>query len=226
MRKHLLLRPFDRYTLCCYFGAVALILFLAEGQNVPTILFQGFSVVNGTGGLDLLSAMLWNLCVLPPVSVSILYIIHEFEVLFFYTVLRSKSILHWWLARFTAIVFLNYAFYCFVQIILTLTRCNHLIPEQTFKIAILFPLHTTLLSTLCCGGAILFSSRGAISLYLLMEGVLVMIGMVYPPISPFLIPYWGMTCATGDFWVSPVLASLVLLLIFNIAVIWYIKKHH
>ena len=226
MRKHLLLRPFDRYSLCCYFGAVALILFLAEGQNVPTILFQGFSVVNGTGGLDLLSAMLWNLCVLPPVSASILYIIHEFEVLFFYTVLRSKSILRWWLVRFASIVFLNYAFYCLAQILLTLICHNQFISEQGFKIAMLFPLHTTVLSILCCHGVVLFSSRGAVAFYLLVEGALVIIGTTFPRICPFLLPYLGMICIVGDVWIATALASLLLVAILNVSIIWRIKKRN
>lgn len=64
--------------------------------------------------------------------------------------------------------------------------------------AVLFPLHTTLLSSLCAGGMILFTSRATIIFYLLVECGLLAVGMAYPPVSLFLPPYWGMAQAMGD----------------------------
>lgn len=225
MKIHLLLRPFDRYTVSCYLGAVALMLFLSIGQDAPPSLFQGFAAAGGMGGVDLLGTMLWNLCVLPPVSACILYMLHEFETLFPYTILRSRTLYRWWMLRFAVILFLNYAFYFFAQLALTITRGNPLLLSEAAELAALFPLHTTLLSTLCCVGIVRFSSRGAIVSYLLVEGVLVIIGMAYPPISHFLLPYWGMTRSVGEQWILAVLGSLLLLAALNVAMIWLVRRH-
>ena len=111
MKGRLFTRVFDLHTLTCYLTAIALMLFLVGGHRSPLSFFMGFSAQDGVGGLDILKTMEWNLCVLPPVSASLLFLMPELGTLSTYTILRSKNIRSWWLMRLAAVVVINYVFF-------------------------------------------------------------------------------------------------------------------
>lgn len=226
MRRHLLTRILGHYTLLCYLASVILMCFLAGGHRAPLLFFLGFSPGHGVGGLDLIKTMEWNLCVLPPVSASILFLIPELGTLSTYTILRSKTISRWWLMRLAGIVIINYAFFFFALLVLALPMGNDIQWSKWAPAVALFPLHTTLLSILCGCGILLFSSRAATILYLLVEGGLLVVGMVYPPGSLFLIPYWGMAQTMGGKWMATVLVSLFLLIALNFGILCWLNRHN
>ena len=116
MKGRLFTRVFDLHTLTCYLTAIALMLFLVGGHRSPLSFFMGFSAQDGVGGLDILKTMEWNLCVLPPVSASLLFLMPELGTLSTYTILRSKNIRSWWLMRLAAVVVINYVFFLFALI--------------------------------------------------------------------------------------------------------------
>lgn len=113
MKGRLFTRVFDHHTFACYFAAIALMLFLVGGHRSPLLFFMGFSAQDGAGGLDIMRTMEWNLCVLPPVSASILFLMPELGALSTYTIVRSKNIRRWWLMRLAAVVVINYVFFLF-----------------------------------------------------------------------------------------------------------------
>lgn len=226
MRGYFLSRIFNWYTAICCIVAVCLMLFLFCVRSSTTILFQGFSAANSMGRLDLLKTMEWNLCILPPVSASLLFIAPELGVLSTYTVLRTSTMRRWWLARFGAMAMINYVFFFFALGVLTLFAGNTMQWAQWLPTAALFPLHTTVLSALCCCGILLSSSRAAVIIYLLIEAGLLLIGLALPPVSLFLIPYWGMVQAMGSSWGYAVVGSLFFLAAFNTGIIWWLGRHN
>lgn len=225
MKGSLLTRVFDRHTCTCYFAAITLMLILAGGHRSPLLFFMGFSAQDGAGGLDILKTMEWNLCVLSPVSASILFLMPELGALSTYTIVRSKNIRRWWLMRLAAIVAINYAFFVFALLLLSLTSGTEMLAEWS-TVAVLFPLHTTLLSSLCAGGMVLFTSRATIIIYLLIECGLLVVGMAYPPISLFLPPYWGMAQAMGNSFCSAVAVSVFLLIVLNLGILYWLSRHN
>lgn len=226
MKGRLFTRIFDRHTLTCYLTAIALMLFLVRGHRSPLSFFMGFSAQDGAGGLDILKTMEWNLCVLPPVSASLLFLMPELGTLSTYTILRSKNIRSWWLMRLAAVVVINYVFFLFALILLSLISGPDLMWAEWCMVAVLFPLHTTLLAVLCAGGMILFASRAAVILYLFIECGLLAVGMAYPPISLFLPPYWGMEQAAGNNCSSSVALSLILLIVLNLGIVYWLGRHN
>lgn len=218
MKGRLFTRVFDHHTFACYFAAIALMLFLVGGHRSPLLFFMGFSAQDGAGGLDIMRTMEWNLCVLPPVSASILFLMPELGALSTYTIVRSKNIRRWWLMRLAAVVVINYVFFLFALVLLSLISGAELLLAEWSTAAVLFPLHTTLLSSLCAGGMILFTSRATIIFYLLVECGLLAVGMAYPPVSLFLPPYWGMAQAMGDRFSSAVAVSVFLLIVLNLEI--------
>lgn len=223
MKGHLFIRIFNRHTLVCYLSTITLIFFLAGGQRSPCSFFLGFSALDSAGGLNLLKIMEWNLCVLAPVSASLLFLMPEMGPLSTYTILRTKTIRHWWIMRLAAVVAINYVFSLIGLFIL---------PGRDMQMAewllamVLFPLHTTLLSTFCAGGMLLLSSRAAVIFYLLVEGGLLVIGMAYPPVSLFLLPYWGMAQAIGAHWGAVVAVSLLLFAVLNLCILYWLDRHN
>lgn len=226
MKGRLFTRVFDRHTLTCYLAAIAIMVFLVGGHRSPLSFFMGFSAQDGAGGLDILKTMEWNLCVLPPVSASLLFLMPELGTLSTYTVLRSKNIRSWWLMRLVAVVAINYVFFLLALILLSLISGSDLLWAEWCTATALFPLHTTLLSVLCAGGMILSASRAAITLYLLVECGLLAVGMAYPPVSLFLPPYWGMAQATGNNFSPAVAISLFLLIVLNLGIVYWLGQHN
>lgn len=226
MKERLFTRVFDYHTFACYFAAIALMLFLVGGHRSPLLFFMGFSAQDGAGGLDIMRTMEWNLCVLPPVSASILFLMPELGALSTYTIVRSKNIRRWWLMRLAAVVVINYVFFLFALVLLSLISGAELLLAEWSTAAVLFPLHTTLLSSLCAGGMILFTSRATIIFYLLVECGLLAVGMAYPPVSLFLPPYWGMAQAMGDSFSSAVAVSVFLLIVLNLGIIYWLSRHN
>ncbi len=227
MKKNLLLRIFDRHTLACYFGALALMLFLAGGKLSSLSFFLGFAPEkNSFSGLDILKAMEWNLCVLPPVAASMLFLMPELGLLSTYTIMRSKNICRWWLMRLTAVIIINYVFFFFVSGLLYLLPGSDVPKAEWCAAAALFPLHTTLLSVLCAVGMILFSSRAAVILYLIAECGLLAAGTAYFPFSFYLLPFWGMARAMGDHLVPAAAVSLFLIIITNLGILCILSRHN
>ena len=226
MKLRLFTRVFDRYTIFCYLAAIALMLFISGTQRSPLSLFIGFSAQNSAGGLDILKTMEWNLCILPPISASVLFLMPELGVLSTYTIVRSKNIGRWWMMRMTAVIVINYTFFLFAWVLLSLLSGAKLLGEEWGMAIVLFPLHTALLSIFCASGMILFSSRATIVLYLLVECGLLGVGMTYPPISFYLPPYWGMARAMVNNYGFAVVVSLFLLVGINLGILYWLYQHN
>lgn len=215
-------------TLICYCVAVCLILFLATDQTSPEEFFAGFSAQSSMGRLNLVMAMKWNLCTLPPVSASILFMKSELGVFSTYTVLRTSSMIRWYLARFLAIVVANITFLFLALAIIALVRTkNILLWDELIHVGTLFPLHTILISVLCCGATLVFSSsRAAVGVYLLIEGGMLTLGLAFAPASLFLLPFWGMERAVGVKWGVAVCGSVVLLAVLTVGIIHRLRNYN
>lgn len=180
--------------------AMFLLLVITAPKSVSTVeLLGGFSAVGGMGRLNILGIMRWNLCVLPPVAVSILFMSSELGPLSIYTVMRATSIKMWYLVRLCAIILAN-LIYISLFILLGAAFCLNIRgePARLFQLMLVFPIHTILMSgismmllTICR------LSKVSIFAYFIVEGGMVIGGSLFPSISKYLLPFWGMVQSEG-----------------------------
>lgn len=83
-------RILDRRAIMIYFAAWLLFFAVTPGHKGAMAILGGFSPQESRG-MDILGIIRWNLCVLPPVAVSILFMDVEMGVLRVYTMVRSGS---------------------------------------------------------------------------------------------------------------------------------------
>ena len=175
--------------------SVILLLLITAPEGMPTVnLLGGFSAINGMGRLNILAIMRWNLCVLPPIATSILFMSSELGPLSTYTVMRTTGVKSWYLIRLCAIVLAN-LIYIFTFILLGAALG---INEKSdlpclYRLMLVFPMHTILMSTISLTLIIILrSTKAAILAYLIVDGGLVILGSILPTVSKYLLPFWGM----------------------------------
>ena len=162
--------------MCCLLAATA------EGRTVIDI-WGGFVP---SGGLlsNVIGIVRWNICVMPPVMVSNLFMIVETGKLSTFTVIRETSLEKWFYKRYIALAIILTTFLGFNK---------SLQLHQFFSFALLFPAHILLLISASVATLLIFrSAKAVLILYLIIEGIMVIIGTTFPVTSKYLIPYWGM----------------------------------
>lgn len=180
--------------------AIFLLLIITAPKGVSiTELLGGFSAIGGMRRLNILGIMRWNLCVLPPVAASILFMSSELGPLSTYTVIRAASIKTWYLVRLCAVILAN-LIYIFAFILLGaafgLNAGSE--PFRLYQLMLVFPMHTALMSSI---SVMLLTvcrlSKASIFVYFVVEGVMVIGGSVFPGASKYLLPFWGMVQSEG-----------------------------
>lgn len=198
MNRKIISRILDRRAMLIYFAAWLLLFTVTPGQKSAMNFLGGFSP-RESRGLDVLGIMRWNLCVLPPVAVSILFMDVEAGVLRTYTMIRVKKAKEWFLPRFAGIAAANLV-YLLLSVGLTevCTGSGDYRRDGFPLFLLLFFLHSFLMSTVSV--ALCAKSRGVhmpVVFYLAVEGVMVVIGNIFPQTAACLPPYWGMIRQAG-----------------------------
>ena len=167
------------------------------------ISFNNSSIYEILGGIDssknnnilnVTQIIKWNLCVLPPIIISLLFLSEEFGAFRKFTLIRSKNVKEWVLVRFGIVIFINYI-YIFLFFIITyfIGINSELDIRDIILLLIVFPIHTVAISMLIETIAVITNSqKNAIISYFFIEGFTVILGLLYPTISKYLISYWGM----------------------------------
>lgn len=183
----------DKRAFMIYFAAWLLLFTVAPGPKSTMNLLGGFSPQESRG-LNTLGIVRWNLCVLPPVSVSILFMDIEMGRLRTYTMIRAGNINTWFRPRFMSIAVAN-----LIYLLLFTGLTEICVGVGDYKsngfllFLVLFFLHGFLMSII--SSALCTQSEGirmSVIFYLAVEGVMVVIGNVFPPAATYLPPYWGM----------------------------------
>lgn len=197
-RWKIISRVLDMRVILIYFAAWLLLFTVTPGQKGAMNILGGFSPQESRG-MDILGIMRWNLCVLPPVATSILFMDVEMGLLRVYTMVRSGSVKKWFLPRFMGIAAANLVYpLLFVGIAETGVGSGDCKRDGFGLFLAVFFLHSFLMSVVSV--ALCGKSRGvpvAVVFYLFVEGVLVVIGNIFPRTAVCLPPYWGMIRQTG-----------------------------
>ncbi len=199
MRKEVISRIIDKRTLILYFFTYMLLLIVSnEGDSIIDI-FGGFST-SSKGGMNVIKIMRWNLCVLPPVAVSIIYMDKELGTFGIYTIVRCKHMRHWWCMHWMAVVFANLAYVIIPTITGIVIDKNIKYGKESYGLFfIVFLSHILLMSIL---SVLIFIVCRSLNMSILFFGIveifLVAMGSLYPQISPFLLPFWGMVKNEND----------------------------
>ena len=187
-------RIFDFRTIILYLIAYLLLFATAAGKTSMVDLFGGFSACQNRGMLNVFAIMRWNLCVLPPVAASVLYMVSELGAFSRYSVLRYKTLKHWYFVRIAAVVAVNLAyllaFFLFTEFSGLNAGCDRAL---LLHLLFVFPAHTVLLSVISVTLlAVCRSAKIPMMVFLAVEGFLVLAGTFFPQASRFLPPFWAM----------------------------------
>ena len=200
MKGKIISRILDKRALIIYLAACLLLFIVTPGQKSVMNVLGGFSP-QGSRGLDIIGIMRWNLCVLPPVAASILFMDVEMGALRVYTLIRTKNAKRWFLPRFTVIAAAN-MIYLFLFTILaeSYAGSGDYKRNRFFVFLTIFFLHSFMMSVvsvaLCArnGGV-----RISVIFFLAVEGIMVVIGDIFPQTAAYLLPYWGMIQQVGAY---------------------------
>lgn len=210
MSKKEIGRILNKRTLFVYFFTYMLFLFVSNKETSIIGVFGGFSV-SVNSGLDVVKIMKWNLCVLPPVAVSILFMDEELGTFGFYTILRTKGLKQWWCIRWATIAIAN-IIYVLVGIVLSLVREKDkgYSGEIYGLFIIVFFVHTFVMSVISVLTFILCKSLN-ISMLLFggVEIFMTVTGSLYPKASPYLLPFWGMIKNKNFLFQNPTIHILI-----------------
>ena len=184
-------RIMDRTALCICLGITALL--LLTSADTPTVLnlLGGFSAATTMGILNVVGIIRWILVVLPPTAISVLFITSELGPQSTFTMIRSKSVVRWIVARLGMILAVNLIY----PLILLVVGFIFMPPPaiDAMRLYIIFSIHTCMVSFLSVFLVAIFkSSKPALLSFIVIEGCSVVVGNIVPSISKYMVGFWGM----------------------------------
>lgn len=166
---------------------------------------------------------------MPPVMVSNLFMIVETGKLSTFTVIRETSLEKWFYKRYIAMVISSFTYIALAIILTTLLGFNKSLQlHQFFSFALLFSAHILLLISASVATLLIFrSAKAVLILYLIIEGIMAIIGTTFPVTSKYLIPYWGMAIEDQTMTVAwKTVLSLLITALSVLITIVFLKKHN
>ncbi|BAL00831.1 hypothetical protein OBV_36320 [Oscillibacter valericigenes Sjm18-20] len=217
-----------------YLITYLLLLVTAPGKASVIEIMGGFSPIGSTG-LKVISIMRWNLCVMPPVIVSILFMSLELGKLSCYTVIRTKSISHWFVMRYICVVLSGIVYLlCFMLVTTALGYNVGCGIESVCVFMLVFSVHITLVSTISV--TLLITSRShrvALLSFFAIDGGMVVVGSMFPSASKYILPFWGMANNEGFLFLNNYLyllttvgISILLLALFAVAALKWLRANN
>lgn len=202
MNAKMFCRILDKRAVIIYFSVI-FILLITNTKDMSVIGILGG--MNAAGALNVLGVMKWNVCVFPPVAVSTLFMMTEMGLLSKYTMGRSKSVKYWFAMRANSVVAANFAYFLTAFFVTSILTCKFDVRGDLFyRLMIIFPLHTIMLSMLSIMLlAICRTPKPVIIAYLIIEGITAVIGCLFPSVSRFMLAYWGMACSNNLLFANP-----------------------
>ena len=194
MRTATINRIANTKTLCIYVVVVVALIFMKgiDPNNSLIELLGGISNTHGGYGVNIFEIICWNVSVLPPISVSILFMMDELGVLSVYTIIRSKNIRHWWQTRFISVVAVNFLYSVVAVLIVWIVGSTHL-GESIYKLMLLFSLHIITMSAILITVLVTTQSVHIVILvFAAIEIFGVVAGSLFPIIGKYTIAFWGM----------------------------------
>ena len=154
--------------------------------------FGGFPVEKGYG-LRFEKIMAWNICILPPIAVGMLYIDEELGRPGIYTMVRSVYMKKWWSLRWITLALAG-GLYVACIIVMDMLWCDrgHGCGEYgTF--ALTFFVHIFVITVLAvCVLVVSKSLKTALFMYGFVEIFFTAAGCMNVGLSNVLLPFWGM----------------------------------
>lgn len=214
----ILFKGMNRSSIITYILIICLLSLHADPANPLLDIIGGFQT---TGFLEIFEIVCWVLCVLPPVAASVLFLSIELGGFSVYTVLRSHSILNWWLPRLFSVIITN-IIYFFTVLLFCAIRFSFIITDWTeiIFLGVRFISHSSMVSLLSILLLVTTSSlASAVIAFIFVDGISVAVGSVLPRLCKFLPPFWGMAQnrrylmdnPCSHFWISQIVTFAVCL---------------
>ncbi len=185
-------RIFSLKFLSVYLISVGFLVFISDSQEKLSFrsLLGGISHETFSSGINTYEVFCWNIGVLPPLTLSILYIMEEVGDYSIYTLIRTRTTRMWWNYRWLTIVWLNVSY---IFVVLGVTDIQSLYSWSDLGEISLFLLHTCSVSFLLVTILVLIKSLKFLLIsYGVIEVLLVVVGDSYPAIQKYLFPFWAM----------------------------------
>ena len=190
MNRKMISRIMDKRAIAIYLAVFLLLFAVTPGQKDVLDILGGFSPQESREP-DMIGMMRWSLCVLPPVAVSILFMDAEIGGLRFYTMVRAKTVKKWFFLRFMGIVAANLLYLLLFAVLTEICAGNGGYKRRGFLLfLLLFFVHSFCVSMVSV--ALCTQSKGihmAVVFYLAVEGIMVVIGDIFPQTAAYLPPY-------------------------------------
>ena len=184
-------RIIDSTALCICIGVTALL--LLTSADTPTVLnlLGGFSAATTMGMLNVVGIIRWILVVLPPTAISVLFITSELGPQSTFTMIRSKSVVRWIVARLGMILAVNLIYPLILLVVGFIFMPSP--ATDAMRLYIIFSIHTCMVSFLSVFLVAIFRSpKPAFLAFILIEGFSVVVGNVVPSVSKYMVGFWGM----------------------------------
>ena len=184
-------RIMDRTALCICIGITALL--LLTSADTPTVLnlLGGFSAATTMGMLNVVGIIRWILVVLPPTAISVLFITSELGPQSTFTMIRSKSVVRWIVARFGMILAVNLIYPLILFVVGFIFMPSPAI--DAMRLYGIFSIHTCMVAFLSVFLVAIFRSpKPAFLAFIIIEGCSVVVGNIVPSISKYMVGFWGM----------------------------------
>lgn len=225
---------FINFRLILTYIIVWLILFLTNNTSTSDINdfcltnMGGLTIAQTTNGLDIFRLLRWNLTIVFPIIVSLIYASREFSSLYIFTVIRYKSMGKWWKERLVAIFANNYN-YLFIGLviagIINVDTISQLDIKSALLIYLLFSLFTLSVSLTCVTFFIMTKSyKLSIVVYLLFVGFASVFGLLDINYNKYAFGCFGMLMRSNyinnDYGFSVFIATIIMiaLIIFNLCI--------
>lgn len=178
-------------TLLIYIAALVVLRALTGNMCFGEV-FGGFPVEKGYG-MPFEKIMAWNICILSPITVGMLYIDEELGRPGIYTMVRSVYMKKWWSLRWITLAVADVLYVVFI-IAMDMLWCDreHGCGEYgTF--ALTFFAHIFVITVLTVCVLVVFKSlKAALLVYGLVEIFSTAAGCTNEGLSNVLLPFWGM----------------------------------
>lgn len=178
-------------TLLIYIAAFVVLRALTGNMCYDDV-FSGFSVEKGYG-LPFEKIMAWNICILPPIAVGMIYTDEELGRPGIYTMVRSVYMKKWWSLRWITLAVADALYVVFI-IAMDMLWCDREHGCGEYGIfTVIFLIHIFAITVLAvCVLVVSKSLKTALFMYGFVEIFFTAAGCMNVGLSNVLLPFWGM----------------------------------
>jgi len=189
-------RVLRRKTIAFFLCGLLILIFTSdpEAASLADIL-GGIPGQEASRQIDVVGMLRWNLCVFPPITVSVLFFREELMVFKYLSLIRFQSAKQWMRSSIVTIVFINYIYLVtFFIVIFCRSFRQGFITALLIETVLIFPIHTLMISMVSIAIYLIAKNiRIILIAFLMIEGVGVALGTTISAVEKYMLALYGMS---------------------------------